>query len=116
MSETLKVAVVDRSRTLYQGDASQVILPSADGDLGVLPGHQPLLVVLRPGHVRVDAVGEGAAGGAAGTKEIKVESGFASVDHDAVTVVLERDLRGEVPGAPGAPGGAAADASQPDAK
>ena len=96
MSETLKVAVVDRSHTLYQGEASQVIVPSADGDLGVLPGHQPLLVVLRPGQVRVDAVGEG---GSAGTKEIKVESGFASVDHDAVTVVLERDLRADAAGA-----------------
>lgn len=89
MADTLKVAVVDRSRTLYQGEASQVIMPAADGDLGVLPGHQPLLVVLRAGQVRVDAPG---STGKAGSHNFPVEAGFASVDNDTVTVVLERDL------------------------
>lgn len=81
----LQVAVVDRSRTLFQGEASQVVVPSADGDLGVLPGHQPLLVVLRPGKVRVEGTTEG-------LREIPVVAGFASMDNDAVTVVLEREL------------------------
>ena len=89
MADTLKVAVVDRSRTLYQGEASQVIMPAADGDLGVLPGHQPLLVVLRAGQVRVDAP---CSTGKAGSHEFPVEAGFASVDNDTVTVVLERNL------------------------
>lgn len=89
MADTLKVAVVDRSRTLYQGEASQVIMPAADGDLGVLPGHQPLLVVLRAGQVRVDALG---STGKAGSHEFPVEAGFASVDNDTVTVVLECNL------------------------
>lgn len=89
MADTLKVAVVDRAHTLFQGEASQVIVPSADGDLGVLPGHQPLLVVLRAGQVRVDAVG---STGAADSQSFPVDAGFASVDNDAVTVVLERNL------------------------
>lgn len=80
---SLKVAVVDRAQTLFQGEADQVVVPSAEGDLGILPGHQPLLVVLRPGTVRVIADK---------TTEIPVSSGFASTDNDAVTVVLERDL------------------------
>lgn len=95
MADTLKVAVVDRSRVLFQGEASQVIVPSADGDLGVLPGHQPLLVVLRPGKVRVDAAASAEGSGSSGSKEIEVSSGFASVDHDTVTVVLERELVAE---------------------
>lgn len=89
MADTLKVAVVDRAHTLFQGEASQVIVPSADGDLGVLPGHQPLLVVLRAGQVRVDAVG---STGATDSQSFPVDAGFASVDNDAVTVVLERNL------------------------
>lgn len=89
MADTLKVAVVDRAHTLFQGEASQVIVPSADGDLGVLPGHQPLLVVLRVGQVRVDAAD---STGKAGSHNFPVEAGFASVDNDTVTVVLERDL------------------------
>lgn len=81
---SLKVAVVDRANTLFQGEARQVVVPSVNGDLGVLPGHQPLLVVLRPGKVRVMVGGE--------TKELAVTSGFASVDNDTVTVVLGSDL------------------------
>ncbi|MDD7541948.1 MAG: hypothetical protein SPK50_07100 [Mobiluncus porci] len=81
---SLKVAVVDRANTLFQGQAAQVVVPSAEGDLGILPGHQPLLVVLRPGTVRVIADK---------TTEIPVSAGFASTDNDAVTVVLERDLK-----------------------
>ena len=92
MSAPLKVAVVDRTQTLYQGEASQVIVPAANGSLGVLPGHQPLLVVLRPGKVHVDVDGDG-------TKEFAVEGGFASVDNNAVTIVMERDLAPVKPGA-----------------
>lgn len=80
---SLKVAVVDRANTLFQGEARQVVVPSVNGDLGILPGHQPLLVVLRPGKVRVTVDGK--------TRELPVNTGFASVDHDAVTVVLGRD-------------------------
>lgn len=80
----LKVAVVDRANTLYQGEAQQVVVPSVNGDLGILPGHQPLLVVLGKGKVRVKADGK--------TKELAVSSGFASVDNNAVTVVLGSDL------------------------
>lgn len=82
----LKVEIVDREGSLFHGSAAQVSVPSVEGDLGVLPGHQPLLVVLRPGTVRVTPE----AGG--GAQEFPVEQGFASVDSDAVTVVLQRDL------------------------
>lgn len=81
---SLKVAVVDRAHTLFQGEAHQVVVPSVNGDLGILPGHQPLLVVLRPGKVRVTSNGK--------TQELAVTSGFASVDNNAVTVVLGSDL------------------------
>lgn len=84
MSE-LKVAVVDRAHTLYQGGATSVAVPAAEGDLGILPGHQPLLAVLRPGTVRIHQEG-------GKIQEIPVTAGFVSMDHDAVTVVSEKRL------------------------
>lgn len=78
----LNVEVVAPDRTLWEGEASMVSAPAAEGSMGVLPGHQPVLSVLRPGVVVVKpAQGE--------SVEIEVDGGFFSVDNDQVTVVLD---------------------------
>mgnify|MGYP000947920823 CR=1 FL=1 len=78
----LNVEVVAPDRTLWQGEASMVSAPAADGSMGVLPGHQPVLSVLRPGVVVVKPTqGE--------SVEIEVDGGFFSVDADQVTIVLD---------------------------
>lgn len=78
----LKVEVVAPDRTLWEGEASMVSAPAADGSMGVLPGHQPVLSVLRPGVVIVKPTqGE--------SVEIEVDGGFFSVDDNQVTVVLD---------------------------
>lgn len=78
----LKVEMVSADRTWWSGEALSVGAPAADGDLGVLPGHQPLLAVLRPGMIKVrPAAGE--------PVEMQVSGGFISVDHDAVTIVVD---------------------------
>ena len=46
----------------------------------MLPGHQPTLVVLTEGEVRINA---------GGWKSATVDGGFMSVDHDRVTIVAE---------------------------
>src|SRR5690606_41487767 len=45
----LNVEVVSPARVLWSGEASMVSAPAADGSMGVLPGHQPVLAVLRNG-------------------------------------------------------------------
>lgn len=82
----LKVEIVDRRGLMWSGQADYVAVPSAEGDLGVLPGRQPALVVLRTGEVRVNPVDK------SDIVSFQVEKGFASIDNDAVTVVVERDL------------------------
>ena len=47
----LDVDLVAADRTIWSGEASMVIAPSAEGEVGILPGHTPLLAVLRPGEV-----------------------------------------------------------------
>ena len=78
----LDVDVVAADRTIWSGEASMVSAPSAEGEVGFLPGHTPLLAVLRRGEVRVTPLsGE--------MVRTAVEAGFLSVDADRVTVVTD---------------------------
>ncbi|MCC2334519.1 F0F1 ATP synthase subunit epsilon [Cellulomonas wangsupingiae] len=79
----LEVDVVAADGKVWSGAARLVSAPAADGDIGILAGHTPLLSVLRPGAVRVVP----ASGGA--PLSWHVDGGFLSVDSDQVTVVVD---------------------------
>jgi F-type H+-transporting ATPase subunit epsilon len=53
MSMTLHVDVVSAEEEIYSGTATMVFAPAAQGELGILPRHAPLLTQLKPGEVRV---------------------------------------------------------------
>ncbi|MEY3750031.1 MAG: hypothetical protein RLZZ11_808 [Cyanobacteriota bacterium] len=78
MSLTLRVLAPDQS--VFDGSADEVILPSTTGQLGILPGHVSLLTALDFGVLRVR---EGN-----GWKAIALQGGFAEVDSDEVTVLV----------------------------
>lgn len=50
---TMQVDVVSAERGLYSGEASAVYARSLEGEIGILPGHQPVLLALGPSPVRV---------------------------------------------------------------
>jgi len=78
----LSVDLVSRDRKVWSGAATQVSAPAADGQIGILANHTPLLAVLRPGVIKVDT--------AAGTAvEAQVTGGFVSVDNNLVTLVVD---------------------------
>lgn len=78
----MKVEVVSTHASLWSGEASSVVVPAANGDLGILTGREPVLAVLRPGTVRITPTSGSAV-------ELDVTEGFVSVDQDDVTVVLD---------------------------
>ncbi|CAM3569269.1 F0F1 ATP synthase subunit epsilon [Occultella aeris] len=78
----LNVEIVSPDRTWWSGEAVSIGAPAADGDLGILTGHQPVLAVLRAGVVRVRPTS-----GEAITMD--VDGGFISVDQDSVTIVVD---------------------------
>ena len=78
MSLSLRVLAPDQS--VFDGNADEVILPSTTGQLGILPGHVSLLTALDFGVLRVR---EGN-----GWKAIALQGGFAEVDADEVTVLV----------------------------
>ena len=68
---------------MWSGQAHQVTAPAADGEIGILPGHTPVLSLLRAGEVRVreERGGQPLAW--------HVDGGFLSVDSDQVTLVVD---------------------------
>ncbi len=79
----LEVDLVAAHGKVWSGAARLVSAPAADGDIGILAGHTPILSVLRPGTVRVIPAGGGTP------LAWHVEGGFLSVDSDQVTVVVD---------------------------
>jgi len=79
MSDSLRLEVVTPLRRVLQSRASEVRIPGALGELGVLPGHTPLLTSLGTGQVTwFDGETTG---------RLVVQGGFAEVQPDAVTVL-----------------------------
>ena len=50
---TIFVDVVSAEEAIFSGKASFVALPGQEGELGILPGHVPLITRIRPGAVRI---------------------------------------------------------------
>jgi F-type H+-transporting ATPase subunit epsilon len=81
-SVPLNVELVSPERSLWSGEASMVVAKTIDGDIGVLPGHAPVLAVLANGVVRIDAT-EGSQ------VRALVVGGFLSIADDRVSILAE---------------------------
>ncbi len=77
----LQVELVAADRKVWEGQAAQVSARSIDGELGILPGHTPILAVLVEGDVRIHADGA--------VKTAHVDTGFLSVNNNVVTIVAQ---------------------------
>jgi F-type H+-transporting ATPase subunit epsilon len=80
--ELLHFEFVSPESVLFSGDVDQVDLPGSEGDLGILPGHAPLVTTLRPGIVTI--IREGAR------EPVVVVGGFAEVGPAGLTVLADR--------------------------
>jgi F-type H+-transporting ATPase subunit epsilon len=77
----LHLTVVTRERKIVETDVDEVELPASDGEIGILPGHTPLLTTLRIGQMRYRS----------GTtmNRLVLSWGFAEVLPDRVIVMAE---------------------------
>ena len=73
---------VSPESVLFSGDVDQVDLPGIEGDLGVLPGHAPMVTLLRPGIVTIMRAGQ--------REPIVVVGGFAEMGPGGLTVLADR--------------------------
>ncbi|WP_395109008.1 F0F1 ATP synthase subunit epsilon [Actinomadura sp. SCN-SB] len=89
---TLRVGLVSPEREIWSGEARMVVAQTIEGQLGILPGHAPVLGVLLDGSVvKIEPADGGPAVSA------MVGSGFFSVADDEVSVLAEQaELGAEV--------------------
>jgi F-type H+-transporting ATPase subunit epsilon len=82
--------IVTPERLAWKGEASALVLPTIDGEVGILPKHEPYVTVLGHGEGRITALD--------GTVEhIAIIGGFVQVRPDRVLVLAESaDLAGEL--------------------
>ena len=78
----MKIAVISPERTLYDGDATHVVAPAYDGELGILTGHAPMTTLLGRGTLRVMRGGD--------EQRFHIDGGFLQVVDDVVRVVTEK--------------------------
>ena len=81
MARHLTLELVTPERPAFSAEGDFVVLPAWEGEMGVLPGHAPFLVQLKPGEVRFDSGGE--------TKLFAVSGGFAEIRGDRVALFAE---------------------------
>jgi F-type H+-transporting ATPase subunit epsilon len=79
----LTVSVVAADHEVWSGEASMVVARTVEGQIGILPGHEPLLAILAEGEVRVILNGGESITGSA-------DGGFLSVENNTVTVVARQ--------------------------
>jgi F-type H+-transporting ATPase subunit epsilon len=73
---------VSPESVLFSGDVDQVDLPGSEGDMGILPGHAPLVTTLRPGIVTIVRGGQ--------REPVVVIGGFAEVSPAGLTVLADQ--------------------------
>ena len=89
LPEAIELIIVTPQRQLLREKVASVQLPGASGELGILPGHAPLITELGNGELSYKASGGGEQ------VVLAVLSGFAEVLPDRVTVLAETAERPE---------------------
>jgi len=82
MAESLGFELVSPEKLLLSVDAEMVMVPGEAGDMGILPGHAPVISSLRLGVIEVTRVG-------GGEERIFVAGGFAEMAGNKLTVLAE---------------------------
>ncbi len=81
MASRLKLIVVTPQKQVTEAEADEVQLPGELGYLGILPGHTPLVTLLKAGIVTYKNAGT--------ARSLAVSSGFAEVSSDVVSVLAD---------------------------
>ncbi|GLH64079.1 ATP synthase epsilon chain [Parageobacillus toebii] len=87
MMKTIKVSVVTPDGPVYEADVEMVSTKAKSGELGILPGHIPLVAPLEISAVRLKKEGK--------TEYIAVSGGFLEVRPDKVTILAQAAERAE---------------------
>ena len=77
----LLLDIVTPEKKFFSGEVDNVYLPGTEGELGILPGHVPLVTGIEPGELRYAANGQ--------VEELAIGAGFLEVSQEKVTVLTD---------------------------
>lgn len=77
----LTLKIITPSRVFYEGEAEMVEFNTSEGEIGVLPGHLPMTVIVKPGVLTITEPD--------GEKEAALHAGFVEILPDQVTILAE---------------------------
>lgn len=78
----MRVRIISAERSVFDGQATAMVAPAYDGEVGILPRHAPFMTLLGDGTVTVKHDG--------GTEAFHVRGGFLQVVDDIVNIVAEQ--------------------------
>jgi len=77
----MEVLVATAEREVYSGPATMLVVPTAEGELGIMPKHSALLATLKVGELRIVNGEE--------IDDVFVSGGFMEVQPDKVTILAD---------------------------
>ena len=83
----LTLEIVTPESRVYSDVIDSVVIPTIEGEVGILPGHIPLLTQVEHGELQVTKKGQ--------TEWLVVSGGFAQVEGDRVSVLAEHAINEE---------------------
>ncbi|MCX7824923.1 MAG: ATP synthase F1 subunit epsilon [Verrucomicrobiae bacterium] len=87
MALTLKLQVITPEALVFSDDVSMVVLPGTAGEMGVLPGHEPLMTTIEAGDLVITKGGE--------EMDLAVGAGFAQITGDHVCVLTDMAIEAD---------------------
>ena len=81
---SLTLEIVTPEARVYSDTIDTVVIPTVQGEIGILPGHIPLLTQIASGELRVTKDGK--------EQLLAVGGGFAQVEGDKIAVLAERAI------------------------
>jgi len=81
---SLTLEIVTPEARVYSDTIDTVVIPTVDGEIGILPGHIPLLTQVADGELRVTKDGK--------EHFLAVGGGFAQIEGDKISVLAERAI------------------------
>ena len=78
---SFQLRIITPDRLFYEGEVKMVEFNTTEGQIGVLPGHIPLTVIVKPGILHIHE--------SEGKKEAALHAGFAEILPEGVTILAE---------------------------
>ncbi|MDR1057562.1 MAG: F0F1 ATP synthase subunit epsilon [Coxiellaceae bacterium] len=86
MKATVRLEIVSLEAEIFSGLAEMVVVTGIMGELGILPGHMPLLTAIQPGQIRITLQG--------GVQDIYyISGGLMEVQLDVITILADTVTR-----------------------